>query len=253
MKLNKLAAAVALVAASAGANAAWDTNGNNVQQGDFFSGELLFVAYNASTDPSDGNRYETYYQDLGTATGFTFDFPDAGLTAGSPQSLTFFVGNSFSNMSGDNLRWTVLGRTALDGGGFANNLFGSNGSPDPAAIQVAPLDGYPASSGLLAAVNSDANYGANEDQYFNISTKDAQESSINIANLNSSVGFDVTAAIGEDLTFSGMSDFGQLNEYGTWSFDGNKIEFSAIPVPAAAWLFGSALLGLAGAARRRKA
>jgi hypothetical protein len=28
---------------------------------------------------------------------------------------------------------------------------------------------------------------------------------------------------------------------------------SAVPVPAAAWLFGSALLGLAGVSRKRKA
>lgn len=32
-----------------------------------------------------------------------------------------------------------------------------------------------------------------------------------------------------------------------------RADFSAVPVPAAAWLFGSGLLGLIGAARRRKA
>ena len=30
-------------------------------------------------------------------------------------------------------------------------------------------------------------------------------------------------------------------------------EVSSVPVPAAVWLFGSALLGLAGVARRKKA
>lgn len=37
---------------------------------------------------------------------------------------------------------------------------------------------------------------------------------------------------------------------GNWTISGNM---SAVPVPAAVWLFGSGLLGLAGIARRRKA
>jgi hypothetical protein len=35
-------------------------------------------------------------------------------------------------------------------------------------------------------------------------------------------------------------------------FDNVQLSFSAVPVPAAAWLFGTALLGLAGLNRRRK-
>ena len=37
---------------------------------------------------------------------------------------------------------------------------------------------------------------------------------------------------------------------GTWSITGNV---SAVPVPAAVWLFGSGIVGLIGAARRKKA
>jgi hypothetical protein len=42
-------------------------------------------------------------------------------------------------------------------------------------------------------------------------------------------------------------------------FDGNKVgslisdDFSTVPIPAAAWLFGSALFGLIGVARRKRA
>jgi hypothetical protein len=56
--------------------------------------------------------------------------------------------------------------------------------------------------------------------------------------------------------------FGDLNlnyDSGSWDFylgDGALLvstgEISAVPVPAAAWLFGSALVGLVGVGRRRK-
>ena len=55
------------------------------------------------------------------------------------------------------------------------------------------------------------------------------------------------------LTLPVIFDF----DAGTWTADGGFFgtvggTFAAIPVPAAAWLFGSALLGLAGVSRKRK-
>lgn len=50
-----------------------------------------------------------------------------------------------------------------------------------------------------------------------------------------------------DLTWGGNSGIGATD----WTFSGSY-EVAPIPVPAAAWLFGSALLGLVGVARRRK-
>ena len=44
----------------------------------------------------------------------------------------------------------------------------------------------------------------------------------------------------------GVTDLAEANQGGTWSV-------STVPVPAAAWLFGSGLLGLLGIARRKKA
>jgi hypothetical protein len=37
----------------------------------------------------------------------------------------------------------------------------------------------------------------------------------------------------------------------TYSFTGSGVAINSVPVPAAAWLFGSGLIGLAGAARRK--
>lgn len=46
---------------------------------------------------------------------------------------------------------------------------------------------------------------------------------------------------------------GLANSGGAGFFDDASFELAPVPVPAAAWLFGSAMLGLMGVARRRKA
>jgi hypothetical protein len=62
------------------------------------------------------------------------------------------------------------------------------------------------------------------------------------------------AFLASGSTISGTLDTAQATQGGTatstYSFTGSAPE---VPVPAAAWLFGSGLLGLAGAARRRRA
>ena len=45
--------------------------------------------------------------------------------------------------------------------------------------------------------------------------------------------------------------FGDIYLVGAW--DANSFSVTAVPVPAAVWLFGSGLIGLAGFARRKKA
>jgi hypothetical protein len=69
-----------------------------------------------------------------------------------------------------------------------------------------------------------------------------------------------TASIGEDMGFYYIqSDIITLTPTtyaaaNNWSFDGSTISYgavSAVPVPAAAWLFGSGLIGLVGVARRK--
>jgi hypothetical protein len=38
----------------------------------------------------------------------------------------------------------------------------------------------------------------------------------------------------------------------SWGLDNVQVQVSAVPVPAAVWLFGSGLIGLAAVARRKK-
>jgi hypothetical protein len=57
-----------------------------------------------------------------------------------------------------------------------------------------------------------------------------------------------------DINQVGVSDFGEftLNPAIGGGYEGNFTIVSAVPVPAAAWLFGSGLIGLIGIARRKK-
>jgi hypothetical protein len=60
---------------------------------------------------------------------------------------------------------------------------------------------------------------------------------------NSFTGTAVGADVGGPITLGNTG-----NTWYSYSFSGT----AAVPVPAAAWLFGSSLLGLAGAMRRRR-
>ena len=63
-------------------------------------------------------------------------------------------------------------------------------------------------------------------------------------------GFDTGFGLGENAV-------GELNLFGfsadTYMGGTLTMEVAAVPVPAAAWLFGSAIVGLAGIGRKRKA
>jgi hypothetical protein len=72
-------------------------------------------------------------------------------------------------------------------------------------------------------------------------------------------GINVVGAVGSTLELYGVSSAGTpagpvlAYDLGHVSFDGHTLSFTgnAVPLPAAAWLFGSGLLGLLGIGRRR--
>lgn len=73
---------------------------------------------------------------------------------------------------------------------------------------------------------------------------------------NSSMGHNPNTAYGDDVFFqlTKMDALFAASESSTfaatWELKGDQLELSAVPVPAAVWLFGSALLGMAGIRRR---
>lgn len=78
------------------------------------------------------------------------------------------------------------------------------------------------------------------------------------ASLDSSLDLGLQLGAGASFDVGFIFDTTNNTCLGGGSFDNcefyiSKIEFSAVPVPAAAWLFGSGLLGLIGVARRKAA
>ena len=65
---------------------------------------------------------------------------------------------------------------------------------------------------------------------------------------NEFVGLDYSSVDFISITSSFVGDSNQLA--GSWI--GSSLSVTPVPVPAAAWLFGSGLIGLAGLAKRRK-
>jgi hypothetical protein len=68
---------------------------------------------------------------------------------------------------------------------------------------------------------------------------------------------DSETAYGDSSTFYLITDSDDFTNYlvtayDTWSLSGDTLSYGAVPVPAAVWLLGSALVGLVGVSRRRQ-
>lgn len=253
-----IAVAVALAAAS-GANAAWvsGTNGS--------AGELLLTVWNPVTEVA-------FSQDLGILTA---DVIAGNIADGTTISLSS-AGLAHVGV-GSGLSWNIAGADTLSalydptsgrmnsGMVFTNtglvpttpvDIFGTvqgyinTGFPNAGNIMASGVGTDPTvlTSGNLAHAGEDPIWG---NQLGGI-LQNNQE-------INATAGLDgdtiemlaLTAIVNDPTVFTYDN---VIESLGYWTFDSvaGTLTYSAVPVPAAAWLFGSALMGLAGVARRRK-
>lgn len=255
MKL-KLIAAAAMFAIAGQASASIANGGSG-------NGELMLSVYDTSTLTS-------YTRDLGITMN---DFIANGNTTNQ-----FFAANSLLtsnfNLGSSNVRWNVA---ALDitGSGLNGMRFLSTTNASLATVKTttnsAATGGMKNVENYVNAVNGsiDTNTAVNS-SYVNTSANgyayfDAGFKKDWLGNAK----FDSTALVGQSLGFfyitpsntSGLSKVAATQFAGTlgnakWTLGANgdlSYKVASVPVPAAAWLLGSGLLGLVGVARRKAA
>jgi hypothetical protein len=260
-KMKKILTLAVAIAAASSANAAWQTGTTSG-----IPGELILTVWNPVTETA-------FSQDLGILTQTAM----RGLLADSVFNLSAaglaHVGNT------SDLRWSVTGLSSnptvspgvYDWHGFGYYLTSSTGGPTLSWNQAGIGNQYEAfanynlklgNASQLAATNpvvltqgtttyagSGAVWG---EKAFTLGDKYGIASTAE-DDLESMVAYSIAMEI-----IPGVSSLPYLGiSAGTWKLDaaGGTLTYSTVsevPVPAAAWLFGSALLGLATVGRKRK-
>lgn len=261
MKKSILALAVSLVAAS-GAHAAWDT-GFDPSATNYGNGEALFEAFDEVNGVSYALDLGVRYNDLVSGAAFngqsfTVDLSVFGGSVSSNVSWQLAVGSgnkrNATNTAADFSKYGFI--TSADAGYtslLANQNTGTISSVLNALDQIKSLTGNNVGSNAAnTAVTEASPFGA---KYY--------PGSFTTAQIGTTFGIDTAGDIaGETLNlwnygFGTSSSTKFANLLGSITLAGNKLTFNAptttpeVPVPGAAWLMGSALLGLGGVARRR--
>lgn len=144
------------------------------------------------------------------------------------------IQNAFALVAGDTISLTgVFDDNALLNGNGTISFGASSGN----SLSISFGDSSP----LILTEMSDENYGTQWTESFMTLTN------------NSLVDFSFFARPGTNGSEAYFSSFGLGfddvdNLYGEWN---TNVEMSAVPVPAALWLFGSGLIGLIGIAKRK--
>ena len=258
MNMSKLGAAIALVVSASSAQAVTFNFGNStvagVQGTDFNYTVCTGVADKAGTefrmcDPSNvalGGGLPAKKDTINGTESWTFTGSDMTAVANTGVTGGLSTGSIYYGIpTGD-----ATGGPAIDQGavffgstfGFLANTVGSEAGAAYGAGQ------YAATSATTFTVS--------------FSTLEAQwaGTSFPLANVvfngttdgtNFSMWAEHTITAAEDPGVAGFADW-TAQWYYVGTIDGFTAPVSAVPVPAAVWLFGSGLVGLAGVARRRK-
>lgn len=253
MFLKKLAITTIAAVASVGAMADWISGAETPST----SGELILTVWNTDLQTS-------FSQDLGVLA------KDAMTGALAFQDFTLDAGG-LTHLGAGNIFWNVAGANSLnvDLADIENNGFYLTGEQpwetrtfsQLNSLMVNKMQEYENKLGT-------ADSGSAADPVFFLEGAGYAGAGNVWGNKMNGLTFDMgntdtQGAAGEILTawtVGANTSFGPNVKaaFGTWDLDlaSGVLSYAAVaevPIPAAAWLFGSALLGLTGAARRRKA
>jgi hypothetical protein len=237
MKLKHLAAAVALAAAGTSVQAApVPTDG-------------LFISI---VDNANGS---SFFGNLGVTTGtFLSTYANSSFTAAGDMiaDLSAWLAGK-GNLT--QIQWNILGSI---GGTTAAGTGGLTTVRELNAVTDTRSGAFNAALGNIGTFVEQRNLDL-------ASSDGAAYGQVNfIQDFGSpSMGIDADAGLGASLAFyelvkGGRTAQGQVNPLaGSWEFNfangAAAVQYNAVPVPAAVWLMGSALLGMVGVSRRKKA
>ena len=254
MKL-KLIAAASCLALSSIANAAIDPGsdlGQPVERG----GELIFSVWDSGASTS-------YTLDLGIDTReFNGETGYYEYDLSADENWAAFTATA----SYDNMAWDVAGSDRATGMPSLNGVMTTARVGQDASVTGVQHGLY---NTLQMSVElyqqeldgtTDTDYGTDK-SYF-LSGGDYAGSTGTWGSFKGNVTFS-TASYGDTMEFwnlttglipgrrpSPSAEHAKLA--GTWTLADNKLVYTAVPVPAAVWLFGSALAGLVGVSRRKR-
>ncbi|MBL4608487.1 MAG: VPLPA-CTERM sorting domain-containing protein [Pseudomonadales bacterium] len=271
-KAKVLTAAVALASMSGVAEAKWLAG---LQEDGFTGGgEILLLAWdetrNVSVIQDLGGDYIEFWDNFNN-TAYTFN-----------ETLDPLFGSTFAASAQGDVRYSLVslntGLNTVDEWNeparFSNGIMVTSNAAAP-TLERRPAGSYDQSknniqNGTVIEISDHSSTFADNNAYFGDATTAPYAGSDFVwgRNIGTATLFDTSATSDESMYFwaftqkmevadanVGLLPAQDLKAAGQWSLDlaNNTIAYSAVPLPAALWLFVSGLLGLGAVSRRKNA